>query len=179
MKPILFSTPIDEIWKPILGYEGRYEISNYGQVRSLDSLHDKHRGKIMAQFSGPKGYKYIDLRNKTGKKAFAVHRLVLEAFVCPKPEGKQVAHWDGNPSNNFEGNLRWATARENIEDRERHGRTAKGENSGSAKLDTKCVKTIMKLKELGFSTCEVGHLACVSATTIQRIWNGESWRNLQ
>jgi len=176
-KPILFNT---EIWKPIKGYEGRYEISNFGRVKSLDSRHKKYHGKIMKPWENSnKKYLYITLRKNNEKKTYAIHTLVLNTFIGENPGGKQCAHYDGNPENNHVENLRWATAKENIDDRKRHGRTAKGEKQGSSKLDEKSVKTILKLKDKGLSKYEVGHLACVSYTTIERIWNNESWRHLQ
>lgn len=177
MKPILFNTEMEE-WKPIEGYDGRYEISNYGRVKSLDSRHPKHHSKIMKPWEGNKKYLYIDLRGDNKRKTYAIHRLVLDAFIEKNPGGKQCAHWDGNPQNNHVSNLRWATAKENIEDRKRHGRTANGVNQGSAKLDEKCVKTIKKLNGIGLSKYEVGHLACVSYSTIERIWKGEAWREV-
>jgi len=177
MKPIIFST---EEWKPIDGYEGRYEVSSFGNVKSLNNRHKSQFGKIMKQWEGNHKYLYIDLRKSDGeKKTYAIHRLVLEAFVEKKPAGKQCAHHDGNPHNNHADNLRWATAQENIDDRKRHGRTAGGEKSGSAKLDEKCVKTIIKAKGTGLSAYEIAHLSCVAPITIQRIWNGENWRNIQ
>jgi hypothetical protein len=175
-KPILFSGET-EIWKSIEGYEGKYEISNYGRVKSLDIYHRIHSQKIMKSWiNSNKKYLYITLKKDNKNKTFAVHRLVLEAFVSKKPPGKQCAHYDGDPQNNHLSNLRWATAKENIEDRKRHGRTAMGEKSGTAKLDEKCVKIIKKLKTKGLTAGEIAHLACVSEPTIDRIWKGETWR---
>ncbi len=175
--PILFNTE-DEEWRPIKGYEGKYEVSNYGRVKSVSNIHHSQVGKIMKPWEGNKKYLYITLIKDRKKKTYAIHRLVLEAFVGERPEGKQCAHWDGNPHNNNVSNLRWATAKENCADRDRHGRTAKGEKQGSAVLDEKAVKSIMKLKDSGMSKYEVGHLACVSYSTIERIWNGEGWRDV-
>lgn len=172
-RPILFS---GAIWQEVAGYEGRYEVSDAGQVRSL-STYRPTSGGILAHWVQNRGYRYVTLRGADGsKKAFAVHRLVLEAFHGPCPEGKQVAHFDGDPSNNHISNLRWASAKENIADRTRHGRTATGENNGSARLDKQSVNTIKRMKECGFSAYETARLACVSPSTIQAIWDGETWR---
>ncbi len=103
---------------------------------------------------------------------------MLDNFVGEKPPGKQCAHYDGNPQNNCVWNLRWVSAQENINDRKRHGRTVCGEKQGSAKLDEKCAKTIFKLKDSGLSKYEVAHLACVSHSTIERIWAGKAWRSV-
>jgi len=174
-RPILFNS---EIWKPVVGFENRYEVSNKGRVRSLSTYRSGYFHKMMSQYVQNKGYCYVTLRNKERKQGFAVHRLVLEAFVGPCPKGKQVAHWNGDPGDNRVENLRWATAKENIKDRARHGRTAKGEKSGSSKLDRKAVKTIKRLKDSGLSACEIAHLACVNYSTILSIWRGETWKHL-
>ncbi|MDM4221800.1 NUMOD4 motif-containing HNH endonuclease [Klebsiella pasteurii] len=167
-----------EIWKPVVGYEGRYEVSNLGNVRSLSNYRKGLFHNNIAHFIQNKGYHYVSIRDADGKsKRLAVHRIVLEAFVGPRPDGKQIAHWNGDPSDNRVENLRWATSKENIADRSRHGRTAIGENAGSAKLDRKAVKTIKRLNNLGLSACEVAHLACVNPSTIISIWQGESWKH--
>lgn len=167
-----------EIWHPVPGYEKRYEVSNKGKIRSLGTYRGSDYHKILKPYVSKKGYLYVSLRNGDSRKSFAVHRLVLDAFVGERPPGKQAAHWDGDPSKNNVENLRWATALENIKDRARHGRTARGENQGFAKLDKKAVKTIKSLKGKGLSSGEVAHLACVSQSTIYSIWEGETWKHV-
>ena len=174
-RPILFSAPM-ETWLAIQGYEGRYEISDRGRVRSLSTYRSTSGGELKPWVQN-RGYRYVTLRSPHGeKKSCAIHRLVLEAFVGPCPPGHQVAHGDGDPTNNAVTNLRWATAKENIADRSAHGRTATGERNGSSKLDRHCVNTIKRLNGVGVSAYEVARLACVSPVTIERIWRGETWR---
>ena len=101
-----------EEWRPIKDYEGLYEVSNMGRVRSLDriiidSKGRKHpfEGKIMKLQSDRYGYLYISL-NKNGKRKFKVHRLVAEAFIS-NPEGKKhVDHINTNKEDNRVENLR-------------------------------------------------------------------------
>ncbi len=174
--PILFT---GEMWRPVVGFEGRYEVSRDGRVRSLNRYRAKDFGKTLSPYTQNKGYQYLSLRTHDGgKRTLAVHRLVLEAFVGPCPPGKQAAHGNGDPADNRVENLRWASAAENIADRARHGRTARGEACGSSKLDRKAVKTIKRLRGAGLSATEVAHLACVNPTTVQDIWDGETWRHL-
>jgi hypothetical protein len=174
--PIIFN---GQMWKPVVGYEGRYEVSRDGQVRSL-STYRSTSGGVLAHWISNKKYHYVTLRGISRKiKSFAVHRLVLEAFVSHCPPGKQVAHNNGDPSDNRVENLRWATAKENIADRTAHGRTCIGEAQASAKLDSHTVKTIKKMKECGvFSAYETARLSCVSPSTINSIWDGETWKHV-
>ena len=96
-----------QIWKDIEGYKGHYQISNYGNVRSLKKDAFLMKGGYL------KGYKIISLwKNGTGK-MFRVHRLVAAAFI-PNPENKPcVDHIDGDRANNHADNLRWVTVKEN------------------------------------------------------------------
>lgn len=116
-----------EIWKPVIGYEGFYEVSNKGRVRSLDR-EITQAGKGGTQFtrrfkgkeikSAPQVGGYLKTRlSKYGKRANPlVHRVVLEAFVGPCPEGMETRHLDSDPTNNCLENLVWGTVEENRRD---------------------------------------------------------------
>lgn len=110
----------NEIWKPVVGFEGLYEVSSYGRVRTV--LHYTKRGnsdhalvkeRILKFFLSRKGYYCIKLRKDGAAIHKKVHRLVAEAFL-PNPENKtQIDHIDTNKLNNAVSNLRWATPSEN------------------------------------------------------------------
>lgn len=105
---------VNEVWKPILRFEHLCEVSNLGNIRSLQ-FHGKRRIKIMSQSKDRRGYRYVKLRDWSNNisGSFKVHRLVAEAFI-PNPENKPcVDHIDTNPSNNKVTNLRWVTSLEN------------------------------------------------------------------
>ena len=115
-----------EIWKPIAGYEGIYEVSDRGRVRSLDrvdSIGHRWKGQIIRSHAvSPRGYQGVALyRGEPRAWQPLVHRLVLEAFVGPCPEGMEACHGDGDTTNNAVTNLRWDTPSENSYDTVRHG----------------------------------------------------------
>lgn len=98
---------IIEIWKPVEGFEGLYEISNLGRVKSLS------RKKILKPMKDKKGYLQVGLWRDGKRKAFLVHRLVTSAFI-PNPEGfEQVNHRDEVKTNNCVSNLEWCDAKYN------------------------------------------------------------------
>ena len=107
----------EEEWKSIKDYEGLYEISSYGRVKSLSYKYKngKVREEIIRVPSVTHGYEFLKL-NKNGKsKNYKIHRLVAEAFI-PNPENKpEVDHIDTNKRNNMVENLRWVTRQENCD----------------------------------------------------------------
>lgn len=99
----------DEIWKPVVGYEGKYEVSNLGNVRSLDYRHTKTT-HIIAKTYDSNGYFKVNLKVNGVAKNLTIHRLVAMAFI-PNPNGfNQVNHKDENKENNNVENLEWCTA---------------------------------------------------------------------
>lgn len=108
---------MSEAWRPVSGYEGRYEVSDQGRVRSW--LPTKQRlplPNLLVQIESEKGYLRVQLSGPDGRRNRRVHALVLEAFVGPCPEGMQTRHMDGDKANNTLGNLSWGTPSENILD---------------------------------------------------------------
>ena len=95
------------IWKPILGYEGLYEINNVGEVKTIKT------NIIRKQMISKRGYFCVTLCKNGKHQNKNIHRLIMEAFV-PNPENKPcVDHIDGNRLNNSLENLRWCTSNEN------------------------------------------------------------------
>lgn len=124
-----------ERWLPIVGYEGLYEVSDRGRVRSLDRIivgGDKagnrrervQRGRVLRQTVCSFGYRRQELVKDGRRKSFAVHRLVAESFIGPAPsERHEVRHHpDPGPSNNQVSNLLWGTHSENVRDTVNGGR---------------------------------------------------------
>ena len=113
-----------ERWLPITGYEGTYEVSDLGRVRSLDRISSQGRrlkGQVLKQGRNAAGYMSVGLHLAGDATTYLVHRLVLTAFEGPPPDEMETRHMDGNSSNNVASNLVWGTSQENIRDQLRHG----------------------------------------------------------
>lgn len=124
----LSSASSDEEWRPVLGYEGRYEVSSLGKVRSLDIAYvDKrgvtqhYRGRVLSQSPKSTGYLQVRLSRSGVQDSPNVHVLVAESFIGPRPEGLHVCHNDGNQKNNRVENLRYGTPSSNLMDTQEHG----------------------------------------------------------
>ncbi len=168
-----------EIWKDISGYEGYYQISNKGNVRSLDrfdGVHDR-QGTIIKPHMKHNGYLQVGLRKHNTRKWISIHRLVAIHFIENPDNKPQVNHIDGNKQNNNVENLEWVTAKENqnhatriglrnnIRKGENHPYYGKfGENSKSAKPvirkdpktgETKLYKAKILAKEDGFDVTSI------------------------
>lgn len=159
-----------EIWKPVKGYEGFYEISTFGNIRSLDRIIINSKGvKRMVKSSIPKsrksnrGYLRIQLHKNGTSKEFSIHRLVAEAFI-PNPNNLPcVNHKDENPLNNHVDNLEWCTYKYNSNygtSRERLSKS-KRKNRPVLQLDLhgnviKEFPTLIEVRDDGFLPSNVG-----------------------
>lgn len=136
---------IEEIWKDIEKYEGYYQVSNRGRVRSLDRIVNVERprimrGRIKALKRNTDGYHCVTL-NKDGRgKTIGVHRLVAQAFLPNPCKYKEVNHINFNRIDNNVKNLEWCSHKDNIEHSARNGRyklkNSRGENNPNYGNDT-------------------------------------------
>lgn len=125
--PVITKAP--ETWRPVVGYEGAYEVSDLGRVRSLDRMvyagrgrEREHVGRVLSVHTGDK-YSKVRLKlDGDGGTTWNVHTLVALAFLGPCPEGAEVCHENGDAHDNRPANLRYDTHSANMHDRVAHGR---------------------------------------------------------
>lgn len=114
------ASPSEE-WRPVVGYEGLYEVSDLGRVKRVAAGQGATPG-IRKQSTHPSGYKQVSLSKGNRQRTHKAHRLVLEAFVGPRPEGMESCHANDIPGDNRLENLRWGTRRENLLERDTNGK---------------------------------------------------------
>lgn len=179
---------MSEVWKDIPEYEGSYQVSNMGRVRSVDRLItykdgriQKHKGRVLKpSVNKTLGYEQLLLYNDNRHNK-RVHRLVLEAF---KPHVNmndlEVNHMDGNKLNNHLTNLEWVTARDNILHAHDIGLiNIRGEDNPKAVLSNTDVLEILQRLDAGVSHRDIAFDYGVSKTCITYINTGLTWRSVK
>lgn len=166
-----------ENWKDIQGYEGVYEISDLGQIRSVDRLvinPKKGIRRVAGRVLKPsicKGYYYLILC-KEGKKKFSQIHILVASHYVPNPENKpEVNHKDGNKLNNAANNVEWCTKLENKIHAIIMGLTP-------TKLNENDVKDIRRLHK-HYTYKSLGKIFGVHCSTIKKIVNRKSWVHIQ
>lgn len=174
-----------EKWKAIVGYEGFYEISNQGRVRSVDRVIEhpakgptRRKGKELSPATNWKGYLHINLCREGKMTPGIIHRLVLSAFVGPCPDGHECNHISGDKTDNRIQNLEWVTPSENRLHAYANGLTPakRGESNGMAKLTWATVEEIRKLYASGaHSYRQLGDRFGVTKSAIHAVISGRTW----
>lgn len=170
-----------ETWRDVPGWEGLYQVSDIGNVRSLDRLTSAGRlvkGRLLRAATNRDGYAHVGLRKNDRGGMLKVHRLVLLAFVGPPPLGTECCHKNGHPSDNRRENLRWGTPAENAIDKVLHGTMARGARSGHAILSEADARLLLAARSAGFSAKSLARLFGVQAQTVRHLWIGHNWRHL-
>lgn len=145
-----------ETWRPVVGFEGSYEVSDTGRVRSLDRVIPaisktgtpctrRLRGVMLRPATNRQrgGYRYVSLHDVAGQHQRRVCVLVAAAFIGPRPEGFETCHGDGDPANDRAGNLRYGAPASNAADKKRHGTHQQGEDVSTARLREEEVRNIL------------------------------------
>lgn len=180
-----------EEWRSVVGFEGIYEVSNMGRVRSLDRIESylrkcQYSGKVLHIRRKKKGKILRPGPHKTGHLSVvlgrgntrAVHLLVLEAFAGPRPDGMESLHRDDNPSDNRFENLRWGTRAENIQDAIKNGGKPLGSKTWNSKLTEDDVIYIRSKASMKGYSMRLAERFGVSSSVICNIANKKTWKHL-
>jgi hypothetical protein len=177
-----------ERWRTIPDFEGLYEVSDHGRVRSLDRIVRKRvvrggpiiqirrRGKVLSLSPDSHGYPMVNLCSDGQQQSSLVHHLVLNTFVGPRKSGQECRHLDGNRANNELCNLTWGTALENALDKKRHGTAVapKGGEHGLSTLTVSDVRSIRRDIEREPSA-KLARAFGISQAHVRRIARRKAW----
>jgi hypothetical protein len=163
--PAEMSYPGEE-WRPVVGWERHYRVSDLGRVYSLHQS-----GRLATGMSVRGGYRVVKLRSEGRRANVPVHHMVLEAFVGPRPKGLQGCHGNGNSNDNRLENLRWDTALANHADRLRHGTSLRG-RPPSARLTHEQIHAI---RTDGKTDAHWARTLRVSSASIGAARTGKTW----
>ena len=172
----------------IPGFPG-YEAGTDGSIWSLWKMIGRLPGGAVGRIIGTErrrlrpvssiAYMHLHLRKPGGPRITrVVHRLILETFVGPRPEGMQARHIDGNSHNNALSNLVWGTKLENEADRKKHGKVPKGAGHNQSKLTDDEVIAIRALRAAGATFDKLAARYCVSRTLIRSITTRRNWKHI-
>ena len=174
---------MEEIWKPVVGYEGLYSVSSLGRIRGEQKTRDRGRGvtaivksRILKQHHGA-AYNSVSLVNGLSKKTVNVHTVVADAFLGSRKKGFCVCHNDGNGHNNKIDNLRIDSYSGNMKDKKKHGTNQEGEVHHKHILTLDQAKYVRSMRHK--KTCkELADKFGVSISTISKINTGKNWKCL-
>lgn len=176
-----------EIWKDIKDFEGIYQVSNLGNVRSLDrKVFNKgnnswcnKKGRILKPTKDKGGYLYVGLHDKENAKTSSVkiHRLVAFAFCIGYEYGLEVNHKNGNRQDNRSENLEWVTRSQNIRDIYKRGLNTNGDKNNASKLKNREIRIITSLYDSGVSQIIIAKSFNVSQATISNIIKNKTYKN--
>lgn len=173
-----------EIWKAISGYEGAYEVSTLGRVRSLDKPNAKsgpRKGKLRKLVPiGADAQQYLSvmLSRNNVVRCGRVHVLVLETFVRPRRAGEQARHLNGCSTDNRLSNLAWGTVEQNTADKVAHGTVRRGEDSPNARMCAGDVLRVRDLRAFGYEYDEIAEHLGLTNTQVAKVVRRETWAHV-
>ena len=169
----------DEQWIDIARWEGYYQISDFGRLKSLKRPF-VFKDRILRACIDRDGYPFAGLfKNNKRLACPKIHRLVLEAFIGPRPYGMEGRHKDGNKLNNRLDNIEWATHEVNESDKYGHGTIMCGSKNGYAKLTEAGVIEIRKLWVTGkFTQWGLANRFNVGQSCVWSVIYRKSWKHV-
>jgi hypothetical protein len=165
-----------EFWKDIKGFEGYYQISNLGQIRSLtrevkrsDSKKGFYESRILKLAKDQKGYLRVVLTKESKRKTFKVHRIVCDHFLSDSIDGKEINHLDGDKTNNAWYNLQICSSSQNAIHAIKTGLRK------SVKLNE---SKVLEIRSSHLSVFDLADKFNVTVSNIRHIKNFKSWKTV-
>ncbi len=177
-----------EEWRPIKGFDGKYEVSSLGRVRSSGYSYEtrnaygkyiNHKPGVILRPQKDKGYLKVCLYNNGKPLQKRVHRLVAEAFLNKDSVRKQVNHKNGNKHDNRVENLEWCTQAENVAHALRSGLISQKRVYRPRRLSYEDVVGIKKMKKDGFLGREIAHKYNITLNYVYDIAGGRVWKEIR
>jgi predicted XRE-type DNA-binding protein len=171
---------MQEIWRDIEGYEGLYQVSNLGRVKSLDRYRYDNgqftKGGVLRYSLNHGGYAGVNLCKNGKRIRHTIHKLVATTFIRPSKKGEQINHKNGNKLKNEADNLEWVTSKENHKHRVNVLGKGRGESNGESVLTAEEVKEIKYLLDEGsLYQRQIADIYGVHRSTITCINRGKNW----
>jgi|SRR5215469_3662062 len=171
-------SPFAERWLPVVGYEGSYEVSDFGRVRSLARIDPigRRAGVILRSHLNLNGYLQVCTYKAGRRHSCLVHHLVARSFLGQCPAGKQLDHLDGDKLNNKASNLEYVSPKENTQRAIRTGRNPciLGEKHPKAKLSDAQIVEIRHLSIEGMTQRKIAELFHIGPSHVSRIIRKET-----
>jgi hypothetical protein len=170
---------MNEEWRSVPGFEGSYEVSDLGRVRSLprlDTRGRKWKGKILStNAANSLGHHSVMLYRGSKWTKYWLHRLVLAVFVGPADQGAHGCHKNGDVCDNRLDNLLWGTAKENAQHKYEHGTNPKkGEASPFVRYSRTDFERVRDLRRLGVPMPKIAKHFGMSTATVHKIEHGQA-----
>jgi hypothetical protein len=180
---------VTEEWRPVPGFEGLYEVSNLGRVRSLDRVTVQthfatgrpmavHRRGVLLRPGWFEGYAYVGFYRQGAKPTKRpVHQVVAEVFIGARPADRVTRHLDGDSTRNHANNLAYGTVQDNSDDMVAHDGQAKGERVATAKLSAREIKEIRDARGT-VRQVDISAQYGIGQSQVSAIQLGKSWRHV-
>lgn len=176
---------VNEIWKKVEGYENIYEVSNHGNIQSIDHFvvgkkSRTQKGRVLSVSISTKGYHQVSLSLLGRRFHTGVHRLVAKAFLANPDNKEQVNHKDGNKSNNHVSNLEWATNQENIIHAYKNNlvKLNYGEKHHQCRFTNNQIKELKRKLANGVSGSSISKEYKISQAAVSQIKKGKTYKNI-
>jgi len=177
----------EEMWRPVIGYEGYYEVSSLGRVRSVDRYVNHSpgtkamkKGRVLRGGKAPNGYRTTSLSKDGTSTTHSTHTLVASAYLGRRPDGHQVNHKDGRKENNAANNLEYVTPKENTRHSWQFGLQSvqRGTDCYNARITPKDVARIRRSYAGGQTQRSLAAEYKTSPANISAICLRRSWRHI-